>query len=139
LEKVKIELIDQLLIFTVNRPGVLANICGSLTDKKINIIGISVMDHRDYAMIRMVVSDSKTAMHLLGEVGLPVSDDEVVRISLSEGPGSLEKLANILSEASINIIYAYATEPLQKGKSAMILKTNDDRKAIKLLRKKYNQ
>ena len=52
-------------------------------------------------------------------------------------PGSLEKVANIVAEAKINIYYAYATEPMEGGDTSLILKTSDDKAALKLLKKKH--
>lgn len=131
------EIIDQIMIFALNKPGILANICGSLTDEKINISGISVVDHVDHALIRMVVSDTTKALHLLGEAGLPVMEDKVIRLPLSEGPGSLERVANIISEIDVNIHYAYATEAPGGGRSNLIIKTSNDDKAIIILKEKY--
>lgn len=128
------EIINQLLIIAINKPGILANICGSLTDEKINISGISIVDHVDYAMIRMIVSDSTKAAHLLGEAGLPVMEDKVIKLYLSEEPGSLEKVANVIGEIGENIHYAYATETPDKGKSTLILKTSNDEKCMKELK-----
>ncbi len=131
------KIINQLLIFAANKPGVLGNICGSLNDENINILAISVLDHVDHALIRIVVDDSTKALHLLGEAGLPVQEDQVVRVDLPHGPGGLEKIANTIAENGINIHYAYASESMDTAHSALILKTNDDMKAIRVLREKF--
>jgi len=129
------EIIKQLLILAANQPGTLANICGTLSDDKINISGISVVDHVDHALIRLVPDDAQKALHLLGETGLPVMEDEVLRIEMKDQYGSLEKIANVISEAGLNIHYAYATEYPGTGRSALILKTSDDTKALAALKK----
>lgn len=134
------KLVNQLLIFAANQPGVLANICGSLTDQQINIFAISVLDHADHALVRMVVDDTTKAVHLLGEAGLPVEEDQVISLPLSTGPGSLEKVANILAEAGLNIHYAYASESGGGDHNTnLILKTSDDTKALHLIREKFDK
>lgn len=130
------EIMTQLLILATNRPGTLANICGTLGDEKINIQGISVVDHVDHALIRIVVDDPTKAIHLLGEAGLPVMEDRVLRILMDGGPGELEQIANIVSEVGLNIHYAYATESPAGGKSSLILKTDDDERALQALEKR---
>ncbi len=132
------KIVPQLTILAANKPGVLANICGSLSDENINIIGISVIDHLEYAMIRMVVNEPKKALHLLGEAGILVLEGEVIQLSLKKGPGSLESVAEILSGENLNIEYVYATESTNNGESTLFLKTNDNEKALNILRKKLD-
>lgn len=130
-------ILTQLTILAANRPGTLANICGTLSDEKINIIGLSVVDHVDYALIRMVVEDSQKALHLFGEAGLLVMEGDILQIDLKEGAGALEKVATILGKSGINIGYAYATEPSEDGDVAsLILHTTDDQRALEILRGK---
>lgn len=133
------KLVNQLLIFTANKPGVLANICGSLNDEKVNILAISILDHVDYALVRMVVDDTTKAVHLLGEAGLPVEEDQVINVPLPQGPGVLEKVANSLAEVGVNIHYAYASEATDGGLTTLIVKTNDDPKALHVLREKLEK
>lgn len=128
-------LMKQLTIIASNKPGVLASICGTLSDEHINITGISVVDHIDYAIIRMVVSDPQKAIHLLGEAGILVFDNDVIEISIKQGPGSLEQIASILSEEKLNIEYVYGTESHANSEAVLFLKTNDNQKAIEVLAK----
>jgi len=129
------EILKQLSILAANQPGILANICGSLSDEKINIIGISVVDHVDHALIRLVVDKPTRAVHLLGEAGLPIIEGDVLRINISEGPGALEKIANALGEDGLNIDYVYATEPKSGKITNLIIKTSDNERAEKILKK----
>ncbi|MCS7205335.1 MAG: ACT domain-containing protein [Leptospiraceae bacterium] len=134
------KIVPQLTIIASNKPGVLANICGSLSDENINITGISVVDHIEYAIIRMVVSDPKKAIHLLGEAGVPVLESEVIEVPLKKGPGSLEYVAEILANENLNIEYVYATEsPSNGGESILFLKSNDNKKAFEVLQKKLDK
>ncbi len=133
------KLVEQLTVLAANKPGVLANICGSLSDENINILGIMVVDHLEYAMIRMIVSDSKKATHLLGEAGILVYEGEVLQISLKKGPGSLEYVAEILAEENLNIEYVYGTESSDNGEAVLYLKTNHNQKALEILGKKLDK
>ena len=64
--------VKQLALFLENKPGTLSKVCKALAAAKININAISVSDAVDHAVVRMVVSDAQTALHLLGEHGVLV-------------------------------------------------------------------
>lgn len=127
------ETAKQITVFATNQPGILAEICGSLSDENINILGVSVVDHVDHALIRLVVDKPTLALHLLGEAGLPTVESDVLRIRLPDGPGALEIVAKLMSEAGINIHYVYATESFQPGASGLILHTSDNPRALQVI------
>lgn len=131
------ELVKQILVLASNQPGTLANICGTLSDAQISIQGISIVDHVDHALVRIVADDVTRALHLLGESGLPVLEDEALRIEIPGGPGSLEQIGNAAAEAGLNIHYAYASEPPGGGTASLIVKTSDDRKALEHLKQLF--
>ena len=97
----------QLAIFLENRPGMLARVCDALAESKINIYAISTSDTVDHAVIRMVVSDYRKALHVFEEHGTLAVEDDVLLIEGDNKPGSLAKLAHKLARARINIEYAY--------------------------------
>lgn len=97
----------QLAIFLENRPGMLARVCDALVESKINIYAISTSNTVDHAVIRMVVSDHRKALHVFEERGPLAVEDDVLLIEGDNNPGSLAKLAHKLAAAKINIEYAY--------------------------------
>ena len=99
----------QLSVFLENKPGVLAEVCKALAEKDINILGLSISDTVDYAVVRLVVSDSHTAIHVLGQGGALVVENDVLALQLANKPGAVQKVAEKLAEADINIEYAYGT------------------------------
>jgi hypothetical protein len=132
------EIVKQLSVLAANQPGTLANICGMLRDERVNIRGITVADHVDHALVRMVVDDSTRAAHLMGEAGLVVLEGDVIRIDLAFGPGSLEYVAEALGQGGLNIAYVYATEPPgEDGLSSMYVMTDDNPRGLATLRKKF--
>lgn len=123
----------QLAIFLENRPGMLARVCDALAENKINIYAISTSDTVDHAVIRMVVSDYRKALHVFEEHGTLVVEDDVLLIEGDNKPGSLAKLAHKLARAKINIGYAYCATPPDAKKGLLILRVADARKALKVL------
>ena len=123
----------QLAIFLENRPGMLARVCDALAENKINIYAISTSDTVDHAVIRMVVSDPRKAIHVFEEHGTLVIEDDVLLIEGDNKPGSLAKLAHKLAQAKINVEYAYCATPPDAKKGLLILRVADAKKALKVL------
>ena len=128
------EIVNQLSVFATNEPGVLANVCGYLSDQKINIQGMSIVDHIDYALVRIVVDDPSKALHLLGEAGLFIIENEIVKMELSRKPGSLERIVKVLADGKLNIAYLYASEAVE-GNPMVYIQTADNKVALSLLKK----
>src|ERR1051325_6306553 len=123
----------QLSLFLENKPGTLARVCDELQKAKINIFAICTSDTIDYTVVRMVVSDTRKALLLFEEHGTLVVENEVLMIEGDNKPGSLARIADKLSEAKINIEYAYCATAPDAKKGLLILRPSDCKKALKAL------
>ncbi|MHB8973897.1 MAG: ACT domain-containing protein [Pirellulaceae bacterium] len=119
----------QLSLFLVNKPGVLADVCQTLGEHKINIRGISVSDTVDHAVVRLVVDDPQKAIHILGEHGVLVVETDILALEVADQPGALAKVARKFARGKINIEYAYGTA--DSGK--IFLRVSDVKKGQQLL------
>jgi hypothetical protein len=129
------EITTQLSVFLANKPGTLAAVCDELAAHKINIYALTISDTVDHAVVRMVVSDTIKATHLLESRGVLVVENKVLMIENSNKPGSLSKIAATLAKAKVNMEYAYlATSPGEKN-GLLILRASDVKKALKALTK----
>ena len=125
----------QLALFLANKPGTLAKACDALAEADINIYALTISDTADHSVVRIVVSDPKKALMILGDHGVLVIENKVLMIENDNKPGSLARIAEKLASAKINIEYAYlATSPKSK-KGLMILRPSDVKKALKVLGK----
>lgn len=116
-----------------NKPGMLANICKTLAEKKVNIISFTISDSTNLGMLRIVVDKPDMARPILSRLHSDISETEVLSIDMPNRPGALAGIAEKLSRAHININYAYATTSGPKaitvlkvqypGKAAEVLKT----------------
>jgi len=127
------ELVKQLSIFLQNKPGVFAEVCGALSGKEVNILGISVSDTVDHAVVRLVVSDPGLAREVLESRGALVVESDVAQLDLEDNPGILGEVAAKLAEASVNIEYAYGTAPFD-GKARVYMRVSDSEKAAEALK-----
>ncbi len=115
----------QLAVFLDNRPGMLSRGGQALAKAKINILALSILDTVDHAVVRMVVDRPKDAERTLSGLQATVQAREVVVIDLPNEAGALAKVTERLTEAGINIEYAYCTSSRPGETGALILRTND--------------
>jgi hypothetical protein len=126
--------VKQLALFVENKPGTLSNVCKALAAAKINIYAISISDAVDHAVVRMVVSDPNKALHLLGEHGVLVVERDVLMLEGRNKPGELAEIAAKLAKHKVNIEYAYSATPANATTGAMILRVDNTRKAVQILK-----
>ena len=124
---------SQLALFLENKPGTLARVCDALSAARINIYAFATSDTIDHSVVRMVVSDTRKALLLFEEHGTLVVESEVLMIEGDNKPGSLARIAHKLSEARINIEYAYCATAPDAKKGLLILRPSDCKKALKVL------
>lgn len=127
------ELTTQIALFLDNKPGALARVCQALAQEKINIYAISTSDTIDHAVVRMVLNEPRRALELFEAHGALCIESEVLMIFGDNRPGSLAHIATRLSEAQINIEYAYCATSPRARQGLLILRPTDPRKALKVL------
>jgi hypothetical protein len=127
------QITKQLAIFLDNRPGMLARVADALAEAKINIYAISTSDTVDHAVIRLVVSDYRKALHVFEARGTLVVEDDVLMIEGDNKPGTLAGVAHKLAAANINLEYAYCATAPDAKKGLLILRVANVRKALKVL------
>lgn len=129
----RMETARQLSVFLANEPGTLAEVCEALAENKINIFALSISDTTDHSVVRMVVSEPQKALHLLGDRGVLVVENDVLLIENDNRPGTLAAIAYALGKAKINIEYAYlATAPRSRNGLA-VMRVSNAEKAIRVL------
>lgn len=126
----------QLALFLANKPGTLAQVCSVLARAKINIYAISTSDTIDHSVVRLVVDEPQKALRIFEQHNMLVVENEVIMIDGANKPGSLAELARKLSDARINIEYAYCATSPQAATGLLILRPTHVAKALKVLNTK---
>lgn len=119
----------QLSAFIENRAGTLAALAGDLAANDISIAAFTIATLADHAVVRLVVSDPRRAMHLLGERGVLVVTSRVLAIEMPDEAGALAAVARRLGRAGVNIDYAYGSSPAGGGVCVTYFHVSDLRKA----------
>lgn len=122
----------QISIFLENTGGRIAEATSILADANINIRALSLADTTDFGVLRLIVSDVDKAENALKNDGFTVGKTNVVVVEVSDKPGGLNKILQILAAQDINVEYIYALR--QSGDSAiMVFRFDNTDNAIKVL------
>lgn len=126
-------IIKQLSVFVENKRGRLAEITKVLQDNSIDIRALSVADTRDFGILRLIVNDPDKAVSVLKEDGFTVSLTKVISIGIDDTPGGLHKAMAILDANGISVEYLYAFLSRSEKTAYVILRVEDNEKAIEIL------
>ena len=122
----------QFSIFLVNKPGVLSRIFREIAKAKINISALAMMDSMEHGVLRMIVEDPTPTRRVLQTLNVPVTETDVLLVRLPNRPGAAADLCDRLSAAHIHIGYMYSTSGGKGGKTTVVLKVPDIKKAMKV-------
>ena len=123
----------QFSIFLVNKPGVMASVFSELGKAKINIRALSMMDSMEHGVLRMVVDDPVAARPLLKTLNVQMAETDLLGVTLSNRPGAAADLCDRLAAKHIDIGYMYCTGGARGGKTLVVLKVPDIKKAIRVV------
>ncbi len=122
----------ELSLFLENKPGALAAILTDFKKHHVNLEAISILDHSDHALVRMVVTDKQRALDVLEGAGLLVICADLLRIEAANRPGALGEVAAKLARAKINIQYLYGSVGIST-RANLFLRVSDLKRARKVL------
>jgi hypothetical protein len=117
--------------------GLTAKVASAVAAENVNILaatGTSASSLRRNATFTLIVDDFGKAEKALERIGAEeIHESSIIMVETPNKVGALERIAKIIADAGINIYYFYATT--SSGKTATsVIKTADDKKAIKVLR-----
>ena len=126
--------VKQLTAWVESKPGELGRIAQALGKAGINISAFTCWSAGSESPVHLVVSGPKKAKGVLQELGVRVTEEEVLRLTLPDKPGTLGEVGARLGAGNINIEYAYASLPTGSKKADLILSVSDVVGASKALR-----
>jgi len=126
-------LIKQISIFIPNKKGSLSQLTDILVAHNIDIRAIAVFDTAEFGILRIVVDDPDRAVEILNNEGIVAKVSKVIAVEPEDKPGSLNQIFTILRDADINIDYIYSFIMRKKEMPYIILKVDDQEKAVEVL------
>lgn len=126
--------VRQQSVFIENRVGALLRLTKLFDQTDIRILAVSVVYSVDCAIIRMILDQADAAHRVLTEHGFPVSETDLIAVSLPHGKRALlHTWAALLGgEISINYVYPLLIQP--KGCAAIACCVDNIEQAVKVLR-----
>jgi len=127
--------IEQISIFIENTKGRLAEVCGLLGEKNINIKALTIAESPEFGILRVVLDNASQAKSVLKEQGFIATSAQVVAVEVSDTPGGLAKALKVLADNDINLEYMYGFVEKTSEKALMVFKLDNVEKAIDVLQK----
>jgi hypothetical protein len=121
----------QLVLTVPNKVGALAELAGVIAGAKVNISAISARGDKRKGYLNIVVDRHLKAKNALKKAGYDVADEDVILVEMADKPGELQKVTEALADAGIDILHNYGSA--SGGSSFCVFKTDNDKKAIKLI------
>jgi hypothetical protein len=125
----------QITAWVESKPGELGRVAAALAKAKINISAVTCWSADNENPIHLLVSNPAKGRKVLQKLGVRVTEEEVLRVTLLDKPGVLSELGARLGAEKINIEYAYASVPTGGKKADLIMSVSDVVGAFKALRK----
>lgn len=128
----------QFSIFLVNKPGILSQVFREFGKAKVNIQALAMMDSMEHGVLRLIVEDPMSARSVLDRLNVPVTETDVLAVVLPNKPGAAADLCDRLAASHMNISYMYCTAGAAGGKTTVVLKVPDIKKAMKVAEEPKN-
>lgn len=128
-------IIKQISIFIENKMGRLSSVTKILKDNNIDIRALSIADTKDFGILRIIVNDPDKACEVLKKADCTVTLTDVIAIGINDEPGGLAQATDVLQSNVISIEYMYAFISKTDNMAFVILRVNDNDKAIEILSK----
>jgi len=107
--------VEQISVLLRNQPGVLGDVLSKLTEKNINILGLTINENANFGELRIIVDKIKEAKDVLNDLAVSFNIVKIIVSKMNDKPGQLMALTKLLSQNDINIDYIYT---LSSGKNS---------------------
>ena len=124
--------VKQISVFIENQKGRLAEVTKYIAGHEVNLRALSIADTQDFGILRIICENPEKANEVLKEGGYITTVTEVLATAISDEPGSLAAILEVLSEAGVMVEYTYAFLSADKG-AYMIFRVDDNMAAAAAL------
>lgn len=118
----------QLTVWLQSAPGQIGQIgriARALGAAKVNISAFSYSTVTGDSALRLQVSNYDRARKILQGLGLRVSEEEVLRLTVTDKPGAAARIGEALGAAGINIEYAYGAVARGTRRAELVFGVSD--------------
>jgi len=127
----------QISVSLVNKPGHLSSVLNALSDAKVNLLALVVMESRDRGRLRLIPDDISEAEAALSAANIRFDTTDVLMVDLPHQPGAFAHVCQRLADEHLNVDYAYcsatALKPSARGGACAVIRVNNLAKAQQVL------
>jgi hypothetical protein len=126
----------QLTVWMASGPAELGRITRTLADAQVNLTAFSCQLRTADSPLRLQVDQHERARQILQDLGLRVTEEEVLRITVTDRPGALAEISARLHDAGIQVEYGYGAWTSKSRKADLVFAVSDLEGAERVLRKR---
>jgi len=116
----------ELSLRLANSPGALAGVCRLLSDERVNV---QAMGLESGGQLRLVVDNHVHAAAVLREHHHQVAERNVIVTSVPNAPGALAPALRMITDAGVNVEYAYGGGTEGSATATVVLGVEDAERA----------
>lgn len=124
--------VKQISVFIENKKGKLAEATRYIAEHDVNLRALSIADTQDFGILRIICENPEKANEVLQAGGYITTMTDVLAAAISDTPGSLASILEVLSEANVVVEYTYAFLSAKAG-AYMIFRVDDNQVAAAAL------
>jgi hypothetical protein len=124
----------QFCVFLENRVGRLKELMRHLETPDVRVVGLTIVDSVDFAMVRLIFNNTDRAREKLELSGFLFSESDVVGVELPEDDMPLAMICTTLVAAEVNIHHASLLLFRRRGRGTVALFVDDVDQATRVLR-----
>ncbi len=125
--------VKHISVFLENKSGRLAQVAMLLGEKGINIRALSIADTADFGILRLIVNDPDHTYQVLKEAGFTVAFTDVIAVEVTDEPGGLAQILQLLDRAGVNIEYLYAFVQKASNDALVVFRVEKLEEAVMVL------
>ncbi len=126
-------IIKQISLFVENKPGSLNAVCQVLRENNLNIRTLSLADTQQFGILRLLIKEYDKAAEVLEKAGFIVKLTDVLALPVSDCPGGLAAILNVLDKHNLSVEYMYAFTFGSNNRAVMVFRFEDTAEALRIL------
>ncbi len=128
----KAKKVKQLSFGMQDKAGLLAEVTGVLAAAKVNIGSLCAYGMEGKAFFMFITDSNAKAKKALAKMNVSVKEEDVFVVEMSNKVGEMQKVAQKIADANVNINYVYGTSGAGKS-GTCVFSSSDDKKALKAI------
>ena len=121
---------QEIVVRRKNDVGILFEMSTLLSDRDVNILGVSAAVCGEDCLIRLITDDNRKTKDVLADNNFTPEEENVVLVRLPHRPGTLKQVTKILAQDGIDIRHVYAAADREQDNCLLVFRSSNDEGAL---------